>query len=51
MSIFHIFGIIILLALAVGIYIATKSFLSSLIEEEDEDDDDLSYNIGGNYGF
>lgn len=50
MSIFHIFGIIVLLALAVGVYIATKSFLSSLKEEEDEDDD-LPSNMGGNYGF
>lgn len=49
MSIFHTFGIHILLALAVMIYITTKSFLSSI--EDNDEDDDLPSSIGGNYGF
>lgn len=49
MSIFHIFGFLILLALAVIVYVSTKSLLSFM--EDNDEDDDLPPSIGGNYGF
>lgn len=49
MSIFHIFGILTLLALAVILYKSTKSLLSYI--EDNDEDDDLPSNTGGNYGF